>query len=202
MGGVVRVGAAPPPAGEWESFRTAGGDMVRFGYPYPQTSGDFTYTDLATGATFTPPNVRPPSYGVDDGSAPNVLLSLGPTMTAWDLSTGQQRWHGEGSITTALILDGIVYSVGAGIVHAQDARTGHELWSVDTKTRGANDLATDGRSLLVLTGNDAATSTLRSLDLTDGHEQWQTQLPVAAQSLEVMAGRLFASTLDGMVALG
>jgi hypothetical protein len=201
-GGVVRVGTAPPPAGVWEFFRTAGGDMVRFGFPSPQTSGDLTYTVLATGATFTPPAARPPSYGVDDGSAPNVLLSLGPTMTAWDLRTGQQRWRGEGSITTALILDGTVYSVGAGIVHAQDAQTGHALWSVDTKTRGANDLATDGRTLLVLTGNDTATSTLRSLDLTDGHEQWQTQLPVAAQSLQVITGRLFASTLDGTLALG
>lgn len=201
-GGVVRVGADPPPPGVWDFFRTAGGDMVRVGFPSPQTSGDLTYTDLATGATFTPPAARPPSYRVDDGSAPNVLLSLGPTMTAWDLRTGQQLWHSEGSMTTALILDGTVYSIGAGTVHAQDAQTGHTLWSVDTTTRGANDLATDGRTLLVLTGNDAATSTLRSLDLTDGSEQWQTSLPVAAQSLQVITGRLFASTLDGVEALG
>jgi outer membrane protein assembly factor BamB len=201
-GGVVAVVPAQPPAGEWEYFRTAGGDMVRFGFPAPQTSGDLTYTDLATGATFTPPAARPPWHGVDDGSAPNVLLSLGSTMTAWDLRTGQQLWHSEGSMTTAMILNGTVYSVGAGTVHAQDAQTGHALWSVDTKTRGANDLATDGRTLPVLTGNDAATSTLRSLDLTDGSEQWQTSLPAAAQSLEVITGRLFATTLDGVEALG
>jgi outer membrane protein assembly factor BamB len=151
---------------------------------------------------FTPPSTDVAWAGVDDGSEPDVLLCIGSTLTAWDLRTGQQLWHSDGPISAALILDGTVYSVGAGTVHAQDARTGHERWSVDTRIRGADGMATDGRELLVVGNPGAGASTLRRIDLADGTGLWQTELPVAAQGLEVSGGRLFALTTNGVAALG
>lgn len=62
--------------------------------------------------------------GPDDGSAPMLLLTSGPELTAWDLATGDRRWTTNGVVSAVVVLECTVYSVGAGALRAQDAILG------------------------------------------------------------------------------
>ena len=185
----------------WSLFQ-AGGHLLRAAYE-PNAEG-VVVTDLATDVTITPPAGFSPWQGVDDGSVPGVLFTAGAGLTAWDLGTGQRRWEVEGVADSAIVLDGVVYSIGSGIVSALDPTSGSELWKVRTDLSGPYDLATDGRSLVVLGRvSGSATSTVRAVSRTDGSTLWDAPLTHPVQSLEVSAGHLFAQTDQGVfVALG
>ncbi|RYV52200.1 PQQ-binding-like beta-propeller repeat protein [Pengzhenrongella frigida] len=189
----------------WSLFQ-AGGHVLRA--EYASNASGLVLTDLVTGVRITPPEGSSPWPGVDDGSMPGVLFTSGLGLAAWDLGTGERRWQREGAATGAVdgafVLDGAVYTVGDGVVSALDGASGKELWTVRTGLSGPYDLATDGRSLLVLgSASGSATSTVRALDLTDGRLQWDAPLTHPMQSLEVSAGHLFAQTDEGVfVALG
>jgi len=188
------------------SLVQAGGHVLRGAY---ESNGPgLVLTDLINGVTITPSEDSSIRQGVDDGSVPGVLFTSGADLVAWDLDSGKPRWQvegaGYGASDSTIVLDGVVYALRYGVVSAVDGRGGEELWQIRTELSGPYDLATDGRSLLVL-GSVAgsATSTVRALNPTDGRTQWDAPLTHVAQSLEVSGGHLFAQTDEGtFVALG
>lgn len=178
----------------------ASGRVLRWNYAGNAPSA---ITDLETGATFEPAGGDVPLQGVDDGSAGPILLTGGLSMTAWDVETGERQWRQAGPVSEALIIDGRVYSIRDGAVRAQDADSGEQRWAVDVPW-GLESFATDGTSLLVLGRTEDGTgSTVRALDLDDGSERWAFELSRDVLTLDVVAGRLFAQTADGLtIALG
>jgi outer membrane protein assembly factor BamB len=113
----------------------------------------------------------------DDGSVPDIAF----TTTAGDsglsgvtgrlVSTGQVRWRYEGPVQAGLLLDGRLYLGQTDGVVALDARTGRELWHVDTDF-SVQQIGTDGDALLV-PGPAAA---LTALSLTSGQRLWTQRL--------------------------
>ena len=171
---------------------------------YAQSGGGSSTTDLTTGATIVTPPGQQVMTGTDDGSAPLLLLTSGAALTAWDLATGELRWTTDGVVSAVVVLEGTVYSVGAGVLRAQDAATGAVRWTVRVGAAASASLETDGRSLLVLdaaAGSDG--SLLRAVDLQDGSSRWTSSLTGSPGPMLVLAHRLFTTTDDGhMVALG
>lgn len=146
---------------------TPGGHVLRTTYAPSGT----TTTDLETGATIATPPSQQVLTDPDDGSAPMLLLTAGTALTAWDLPTGVSRWTTNGAVSTVVVLDGTVYSVGNGTLRAQDAQTGAVRWTAPVGAAASASLETDGRSLLVLgaaAGSDE--SLLHAVDLQDGSE--------------------------------
>lgn len=179
---------------------TASGRVLQWTYADNAPSA---ITDLETGATLEPAADDVPLLGVDDGSMGPILLTGGSALTAWDLETGAQRWREEGVVTEVLVVAGRVYSVRDGVLRAQDARTGRQRWAIDAPS-APESLSTDGRSLLTLGRNEDGTgSSVRALDLDDASERWAKDLSRDVLTLDVVAGRLFAQTADGLtLALG
>jgi outer membrane protein assembly factor BamB len=189
------------PDSDWDWRRTPGGHVLRTTYV---SSNAVTVTDLAGGTTITTTEAGAVPPVLDDGSAPDLLITGGPDLTAWDLGTGDQRWQTDGAVSSFIVLEGVVYSVGDGHVRAQDAATGTVRWTVQSAAPSGGSLATDGRSLLVLgldTGGSG--STLRALDLADGGKAWQSHVTPASGHLLGVATHLFVWSDDGsIVALG
>lgn len=191
------------PVDDGSSIRTTpGGHVVRT--TYAPSGGGSTTTDLGTGATIVTPPGQQVITGTDDGSAPLLLLTSGAALTAWDLATGELRWTTEGAVSAVVVLDGTVYSIGAGVLRAQDAQTGAVRWTVHGDAAASASLETDGRSLLVLGAAAASSgSLLRAVDLRDGSSRWTSSLTGPAGPMLVLAHHLFTTTDDGhMVALG
>jgi outer membrane protein assembly factor BamB len=166
-------------------------------------SDSMTVMDVDTRRPFVVPPGSRVRAGLDDGSAPEVLLTNAGRLIAWDLDTGQQLWTSDATVLAVLLVDGCVYSVGAGGVRAQDARTGAERWKTDPKLSGQSSLVTDGR-VLVVAGRaaDATGSVVRGLDLEDGRQVWETPLADETQSLSVVGGILISASAGGAIALG
>jgi len=109
---------------------------------------------------------------VDDGSAPGLLWvedSGDRELVALDATTGRTLWRAPAT-TAPLVLDGVVYVGTATGAAAWDARTGRERWHTDVG-RQAGLVATDGRSLLVL----SISRRWFALGLTDGARRWDAQ---------------------------
>ncbi len=106
---------------------------------------------------------------VDDGSAPDVVVTVGQGLTGAhgisgrDASTGRSLWHLDEPITAALLLEGTLYLASDRRLQAIDATTGHEHWSSDLDFQ-PQQLSTDGRYLLV----PGPAVTLNALAMSDG----------------------------------
>lgn len=150
---------------------------------------------------------------VDDGSAPGVVLTVGdgPSgvlgISGRDAKTGQTLWHKDDAVTTALLLDGVVYVLAFSDLSAVDARTGEVRWTTKLDV-GPSQLSTDGRYLLV----PGLRITLEAYSLADGQLAWTADLHDAVtegRSTLVPQGfqstgrdpRLFVWMTDGAVAV-
>ena len=152
-GAVVHEWSGLPVDDGWSIRATPGGHVVRT--TYARTGRGTTTTDLTTGATIVTPPDQQVMTGPDDGSAPMLLLTSGPALTAWDLATGELRWTTNGAVSAVVVLDGTVYSIGAGALRAQDAATGAVRWTVhvdlqDGSSRWTSSLTGPPGPMLVL----------------------------------------------------
>lgn len=69
---------------------------------------------------------------VDDGSAPDLLLTNDSAVHAYDARTGATRWTADvRTLTNALVVRGRVYLATDRAVVALDADSGRELWRTD-----------------------------------------------------------------------
>ncbi|MBO3100748.1 outer membrane protein assembly factor BamB family protein [Cellulomonas fengjieae] len=114
---------------------------------------------------------------VDDGSAPEVVLTAGLTAGGPDgingrsARTGERLWHVPGIVVSSLLLDGTVYVATTDALSAVDAATGEALWRTELDHE-PEQMSTDGRYLLV-PGPDI---TLDAFALHDGALAWTADL--------------------------
>ncbi|WP_146931032.1 PQQ-binding-like beta-propeller repeat protein [Cellulomonas xylanilytica] len=122
---------------------------------------------------------------VDDGSAPDVMFTVGQApggadgLSGRSARTGQQLWHLDGTIVTSLLLDGTLYVATSDSLVAVDATSGDVHWRTPTDHL-PQQLSTDGRYLLL----PGLGVTLEAYTLTDGELAWTADL-----SDEVSDGR-------------
>ncbi|WP_028050672.1 PQQ-binding-like beta-propeller repeat protein [Cellulomonas sp. URHD0024] len=150
---------------------------------------------------------------VDDGSAPDVVLTVGDGpagrigITGRDAGTGDVLWDRPDALTAALLLDGVVYLASFDELSAVDARSGKVHWTT-TLDHQPRQLSTDGRYLLV----PGKKISLEAYALTDGRLAWSKDLTEAvtggsptrlAQSFQSSGRdpRLFVWMSDGAVAV-
>ncbi|MDM7855404.1 outer membrane protein assembly factor BamB family protein [Cellulomonas alba] len=152
-----------------------GGLLITSEYGAP--SGARTGSIVLRDGTSVPTTDGSAYLTTDDGSAPGIAF----TTTAGDtglsgvtgrlVTTGAARWHHEGPIQAGLLLDGRLYLGQTDGVVALDARTGRELWRVDTDY-SVQQIGTDGNALLV----PAPVAGLTALSLASGQRLWTKRL--------------------------
>ncbi len=135
--------------------------------------------------------------GVDDGSVPDLLLTAGDTVRAWDAGTGEERWAladatsaGGTSASQALVLRGRVHLSTDRALVTLDGRTGEELWRSPTGLMPFP-LLSDGRVVLLTdppADGDDEGGELVALDVAGGRERWRVPL-VANGWVFALAGR-------------
>jgi outer membrane protein assembly factor BamB len=143
----------------------------------------WTSTDQYSATLLLPDGTQVPTdetaawLGVDDGSAPGVVLMVGDAragpegITGRSARTGERLWHLEGPVVTGVLLDGTLYLAVDGGLRAVDATTGDTVWSTRVDHL-VHQLSTDGRYLLV----PGPGVTLEAYALRDGSLDWTADL--------------------------
>jgi outer membrane protein assembly factor BamB len=147
---------------------------------------------------------EPLTVTVDDGTAPQVIpvVSGSGTVTGYDATTGEVRWATDQPgwrPGTALVVHGLLIGATADAVVALDPRSGRERWRATARPNGDSELLTDGRQLLVLSGD--STQRLVGLDLRTGSELWSQELPDGGGMLFGDDGAVYRRTASGIAAL-
>lgn len=152
----------------------------------------------------------PVTERVTDGSAPEVVLTLTPLMTAVDLRTGEALWErGDGGYlqppALPLRLDGMVVLPDGDRLLGVDVRTGDVRWSAPapttTQTLFSRPL-TDGRRLVVTDLDEEGALVLRAIDLTTGEDAWVVPAPPASLWVYGVGGRGVMQGGGDVVVLG
>ncbi|WP_456826201.1 outer membrane protein assembly factor BamB family protein [Cellulomonas sp. P5_E12] len=159
--------------------------------------------DLDTGWRFETQESFFPWIAPDDGSEPDlVVLQNDDGLRALDVTSGT-AWTSPTPTSTAgsrmLIADGRLASLVDGTLEVRDLRSGVQAWQVRTDGRGAEDLVTDGRHLIVL-GGDPVRTTLDAYDLRDGRRAWTVEAPSGLEAIAAVDHRLFGVSSAGIVA--
>ena len=169
-------------------------------------SGQFRSTIVAAGRDDVELTGTYLDVAVDDGSAPDLVLTSDGSLRGWDARTGASRWTSDETVTgSALLLRGRVYVPTMTGTVALDARTGDVVWrSIVTPGHVPGSLATDGDVLVVADQPVAGTerSELVALDLDDGHARWHVPMPDGARSSASVDRVLLGLTAGGVVVLG
>ncbi len=144
---------------------------------------------------------------VDDGSAPDVLLTVpfgDGHVVAVDADSGRELWRAETRVgTRAVLLDRRLVVGTAGGVRALDVRSGQVRWATgpDVVPSGP-DLLTDGEVVLVPVRQPDRRPALVALGITDGDERWRSPVRAGVLELRALDGRALALTAHDTVALG
>ena len=166
--------------------------------------GTVSETDARDGFSIPGPVLVPV---VDDGSAPDVLLTAPAGrggVVAIEGTTGERLWTaGTSTWGSALVLDGRVIESAGGELRAYDARTGLPLWTVSVPMGNhANQVLTDGRLVLVPRFDLTLGGVVTAVDPADGRVQWTAALPPRTGGLVVVAGHLLVATGRDLIAMG
>ncbi len=98
-----------------------------------QSNGGVVALDAADGRQrwSVPNNTAAEQLSLNDArvSDGNLYLPLGPSVTAFDLATGNSRWQAPGTFLIAAAGNGRVLLSGVGGMHLMDAATGTDLWN-------------------------------------------------------------------------
>lgn len=152
----------------------------------------------------------PVTERVTDGSAPEVVLTLSPLLTAVDVRTGEVLWaRGDGGSlqpsALPLRLDGLVVLPEGDRLLGMDVRTGRPRWSAPaprtTQTLFSRPL-TDGRRLVLTDLDDAGALVLRALDLASGKDVWRVPAPASSLWVYGIGGRGVMQGGGDVVVLG
>ncbi|WP_156374152.1 PQQ-binding-like beta-propeller repeat protein [Cellulomonas sp. Leaf334] len=141
------------------------------------TSSAFSGTLLLPDGSRVPIDETANWLAVDDGSAPDVVFTVGQApggadgLSGRSARTGERLWHVAGTIVTSLLLDGTLYVATSRSLVAVDAATGRLHWTTETD-HIPQQLSTDGRHLL-LPGPGV---TLEAYTLSDGALAWTADL--------------------------
>ena len=158
------------------------------GGSYDVTIGDLTHETVTVTPAWT-------QFGFGDNNVGSGPALTGPVVSAeerWNYTAGSQSWHYVRS--SPAVVDGVVY-VGSWppMVHAVDAESGEQLWTVDT----------DGPVLTapaVADGVVYATSsegTVYAIDTDGGTVLWSEPIGEPLTSPRIVAGELYVGSEDG-----
>lgn len=147
----------------------------------------------------------------DDGSLADLVLTQvwsdgtdasGPTLTAFDLATGDELWSGSivdfGGLA---VLDGRVLVRGEDAVSSLDGRTGGTQWSTPIERPGWSQLVTDGRLVLLALPDAVGGPVVAAYAVVDGRKLWEVDVG-RVDTLWVIDGHLYAQSDGDLVALG
>ena len=146
------------------------------------TSSTYSGTLLLPDGSRVPIDETAGWLAVDDGSAPDVMFTVGQApggadgLSGRSARTGDRLWHVDGTIVTSLLLDGTVYVATSDTLVAVDAMTGEVHWTTEIDHM-PQQLSTDGRYLLV----PGLGVTLEAYTLTDGGLAWTADLADAVR---------------------
>lgn len=139
---------------------------------------------------------------LDDGSLPDVVVTVDDGLRGLDPDSGRPLWALDGRDGGTVVLDGVVYQAGdAAQVRAVDGRTGTVRWSVPApRSAYVGDLRTDGERLYVaLHGVVGAQPTWLAYEL-DGRPLGVLAPPHGWRDLEVRGRALVATSVEGTLA--
>ena len=210
-GAVVRSWSSDPTV--WDGGRVAvinrGQLLVERGTTAAGGAGS-TVVDIATEHSFTENGY---AIGPDpnDGSLGNLVLAQaanGPGLVAYEGSSGVTRWTtttsaagGDLTLGALLVIDGRVVRAEGDRLRAIDGRTGATLWSTPVPRPSLSSLFSDGQVVLRIQADATEGLVLAAYGLDDGGLAWRAPLPDDS-TLAVVAGRLYATSAQGIVALG
>ncbi|WP_028046225.1 PQQ-binding-like beta-propeller repeat protein [Cellulomonas sp. URHE0023] len=197
------------PPGTWIQGSRSG-TFIAASYASPDT---YDGTLLLPDGAAVPISEAAGWLSVDDGSAPEIVLTFGqgPTgatgFTGRSTTNGDVVWHRDEPVTAGLLLDGVLYVLTGQELLALDAGTGRTRWSTALAVQ-PQQLSTDGRYLLV----PGLGVTLSAFAMGDGALEWTTDLrdevagdrdPVYIQGFQTMwhDPRLYVWMDDGAVAV-
>jgi len=133
---------------------------------------------------------QPVAVTVDDGSAPDVLLTRsedGTTLVARSATTGARLWRAALEVRSAIVVQGTVYvGTGTGLV-ALEASTGAVRWTRDLD-RPVETLTTDGDDLVTV----VPPTSLAAYSRHDGTPAWHVDLGAADLPAQVASVGLAA----------
>ena len=173
------------------------------------SGGGSTIVDVATRSSFTEDG-----YAIgpvpNDGSLGNLVLTqpaTGTDLVAFEGSSGARRWTstdgvgGDLALGALLVIDGRVVRAEGDRLRAIDGRTGATIWATPVPRPSLSSLFSDGQVVLRVQANPSEGLVLVAYSLDDGSLAWRTHLPDDS-TLTVVAGRLYGSSAQGIVALG
>lgn len=151
--------------------------------------------------------------GVDDGSAPGLLLMApaGSGLSGVDVRTGEERWthtvRGTGTVGEPLVLSSLVLvatgtgrsgSDADGGLVALDATSGRVVWQHAVGELVGWRVLTDGRRVLTLDRVDGS-ARLVARDVVTGGIAWSTPVPDDGHSVDLLPSRGVLVTGDDHV---
>jgi len=171
--------------------------------------GGSTIVDVATQRSFTD-NGYAIGPTPNDGSLGDLVLTQpasGTDLVAFEGSSGAKRWTstdgvgGDLALGALLVIDGRVVRAEGDRLRAIDGRTGATIWTTPVPRPSLSSLFSDGQVVLRVQANATEGLVLVAYSLDDGSLAWRTRLPDDS-TLTVVAGHLFGSSAQGIVALG
>ncbi|MDM7830481.1 outer membrane protein assembly factor BamB family protein [Cellulomonas edaphi] len=155
------------PTDTWWVALRAGSSIGRSFPPGREPEG----LTLLPGRTTVPLAEQPVYVFPDDGSAPNLIFTLGPRLdpelVARSTATGRVVWRSADNVLTSLLIDGILYVGTVREIVALDATSGAVRWRRDVG-HAVDQMTTDGEDLLVV----APPTTVATYALDDGRPGW------------------------------
>lgn len=144
---------------------------------------------------------------VDDGSAPDVLLTEPPGRTqivAMDSRSGERLWRMDSNWRReVLVLDRRLIVAAGGLLTARDLRSGDAVWTYPISGgRSTRQLLTDGHVVLLVTSGLERRARLTAVGLDDGLERWTAAAPRDVTQILASGGRLIAVAGDEIIGLG
>jgi outer membrane protein assembly factor BamB len=138
--------------------------------------------------------------------AGDVMLLVGPELTAITLSTGKLLWRMpfgaiSGAKSAAITLDDDIYISDGSSLTKTDPNSGKVMWREEFSNRAFDQLTANSQSLfalLRLTGEDSAEEIV-ALDRSNGKISWKYTLPEPLTSPITTEGRLLYMTTAGNV---
>jgi len=140
---------------------------------------------------------QPVAVTIDDGSAPDVLLTRsedGSALVARSVTTGGALWRAALEVRSTIVVQGSVYvGTSTGIV-ALDAGTGAVRWTRDLD-RPVETLSTDGDDLVTV----VPPTSLAAYSRLDGAPAWDVDLSTADLPTQVASVALSAGVPHPLV---
>lgn len=185
-----------------------GGRVVQWSLRLSSGTAQGTVINAAGRSAETPLAIDgfPLAATVDDGSDAGIVFagSLGAdVLSAWDLSTLDNRWHADVAVRSApAVIDGRVVVGAAEGLRVLDSHSGEDLWETSSPSPTDRSFVTDGDAVAVLEEVGGTHRAIRTYALDNGAKRWVISVDDAVDSLVQYDGLVVGLTAQGLIAYG